>query len=135
MFYFDIDIKFIIIFFLPQLLRIIIEASCGAGAQSVKPAGCGFDAHSRRWNIYLNLYFHFFALVSRQSGALSSATQHAMPLEYGRKWWTECLNTRYCLPCSVRDTTTDLFIYLLDILQIDISYRYWNETAFESNYK
>ena len=42
-----------------------IEASRGAGAQSVtvKPTGCGFDPHSRRWNIYLNLYFHFFALI------------------------------------------------------------------------
>ena len=25
---------------------------------TVKPTGCGFDPHSRRWNIYLNLYFH-----------------------------------------------------------------------------
>ena len=66
------------------------EASRGAGAQSVtvKPTGCGFDLRSRRWNIYLILYFHFFALVS----------QHAMPPELGRKWWTECLNTRFPLP-------------------------------------
>ena len=28
---------------------------------------------------------HFFALVSRQSAALSPATQHAMPLEFDRK--------------------------------------------------
>ena len=27
-----------------------------------------------------------FALVSRQSVALSSVTQHAMPLEFGEKW-------------------------------------------------
>ena len=39
--------------------------SRGAAARGVtaKPTGCGFDPHSRRWNIYLNLYFHFFALV------------------------------------------------------------------------
>ena len=45
---------------------IYFEASRGAGAQSVtvKPTGCGFDPHSRRWNIYFNLYFHFIALVS-----------------------------------------------------------------------
>ena len=43
----------------------------------------------------LNLYFQFFALVSRQSAALSSATQHAMPTEFSRKWRTECLNTVY----------------------------------------
>ena len=57
------------------------KASRGAAAQSVtfKPTGCGFDPHSRRLNIYLNLYFHFLALVSRRSAALSSATQHAMP--------------------------------------------------------
>ena len=32
------------------------EVSRGAGVQSatVKPTGCGFDPHSRRWNIYLN---------------------------------------------------------------------------------
>ena len=63
----------------------IVEASRGAGAQSVtvKPTGCGFDPPSRRWNIYLLLYFHFLVLVSKQSAALSSATQHAMPPEFG----------------------------------------------------
>ena len=76
------------------------EAGRGAAARGVtaKPTGCGFDPHSRRWNIYLNLYFHFFALVSRLSAALSSATQHAMPPEFGREWGTECLNTRFPLP-------------------------------------
>ena len=54
----------------------IIEASRGAVAQSVilKPTGCGFDP--RR---------------------LSSATQHAMPPEFGRKRGTECLNIRFPL--------------------------------------
>ena len=44
-----------------------IEASRGAEAQSVivNATGCEFDPHSRNWNIYLNLYFHSFALVSR----------------------------------------------------------------------
>ena len=50
------------------------------------------------WNIYLNLYFHFLALVSGQSSALSSATQHAMPPVFGGKWGTEFLNTRFPLP-------------------------------------
>ena len=36
--------------------------------------------------------------MSRLSTALSSATQHAMPPEFGRKWETECLNTRFTLP-------------------------------------
>ena len=86
-----------------------LEASRDAVARSVtvKPTGCGFDPHSRRWNIYLNLYFHFFALVSRLSAALSSATQHAMPPEFGRKWGTEWLNTRFPLPtllCGIQCT-------------------------------
>ena len=83
------------------------EARRGAVAQSVtvKPTGCGFDSHSRRLNIYLNLYFHFFALVSRQNAALSSATSNVMPPEFGRKWGTECLTLVFlCLPCCVRDT-------------------------------
>ena len=65
---------------------------------TVKGAGCGFDLHSRKRNIYLHLYFHFFAPVSRQSGVLSFATQHAMPPDLGGKWGTECLNTRFPLP-------------------------------------
>ena len=81
-------------------MELVLEASRGAGAQnvSVKPIRYGFDPHSRRGNIYLNLYFQFFALVSRQNAALSSATQHAMPPEFGRKWGTECLNARFPLP-------------------------------------
>ena len=84
---------------LSLLWNMSIEAGGGAGAQSVtvKPTGCGFDSHSRRWNIYLNLYINFFALVLRQSAALSSATRHAMPPELGRKWGTEWLNTRFPL--------------------------------------
>ena len=76
------------------------EASRGAAARSVtvKLTGCGIDPHLRRWNIYLNLYFHFFVLVSRLSTALSTATQHAMPPEFGRKWGTECVNTKLPLP-------------------------------------
>ena len=79
---------------------IYLEASRRAAARdvTVKPTGCEFDPHSRRWYIYLNLYFHFFALVSRLSAALSSATQHPMPPEFGRKWGTECVNTRFPLP-------------------------------------
>ena len=75
-------------------------ASRGAAARSVtvKLNDCGFDPQIRRWNIYLNLYFNFFAQVSILSAALNSATQHAMPPEFCRKWGTECLNTRLPLP-------------------------------------
>ena len=47
---------------------------------------------------HYNLYFHFFALGSKQSGALSSAIQHAIPPEFDRKWGTESLNTNFPLP-------------------------------------
>ena len=36
--------------------------------------------------------------MSRQSAALSPATQHTMPPELGGKWGTKCLNTRFSLP-------------------------------------
>ena len=45
-------------------------------------------------SIYLRLYFHFFALVSRQSAAFSFRT----PPEFGREWGTECINTSFSLP-------------------------------------
>ena len=82
--------------------------SGGAAARgvTVKPTGRGFDPHSRRGNIFLNLYFHFFALVSRQSAALSSATQHAMPPEFGSPLSAErsvLTLGSLCLPWCVRD--------------------------------
>ena len=43
-------------------------------------------------------YFNFFNLVTRQSTALSTATQYVMPPEFGTKWGTECLDTRFPLP-------------------------------------
>ena len=39
---------------------------------TVELTGFGFDPHSRRLNIYLNLYFHFFAPLSRHSAVLSN---------------------------------------------------------------
>ena len=36
-----------------------------------------------------------------ESAALSSATQHAMSPEFGGKWGTECLNTRFLQPTLV----------------------------------
>ena len=105
-----------------RLLGSWYEASRGAAARdvTVKPTSCGFEPHSRRWNIYLNLYFHFFALVSRQSAALSSATQHAMPSEFGRKLGTECLNTRFPLPnllCAGYSVKLISFIFTRYIFQ------------------
>ena len=60
----------------------------GVGAQSVtvKSTGCGFYLEEMKFLVYLHLYFHFFALVSKN-------------------WGTECRLTldSLCLPC-VRDT-------------------------------
>ena len=62
------------VFLLLYVYRLLLEASRGEGVQSaiVKATGCGFNARSRKWHLYLNLYFYFFALVSKQSAALSS---------------------------------------------------------------
>ena len=49
---------------------------------SVSATVCGFYYNSRKTNIS---YFNFFALVPRQNAAMSSATQHAMPPEFGGK--------------------------------------------------
>ena len=102
-------------------------ASRGAAARgvTVKPTGCGFDPHSRRWNICLNLYFHFFALVSKLSAALSSATQHAMPPEFSRKWGTECLNTRFPLAtllCAGYSVKLIYFYFIESLIWIYFSY-------------
>ena len=102
----------------------IFPASCGARAQSVtvNVTGCGFEPRSGKWNIYLNLCFHFFTLLSKQSAASSSATQHAMPSKFDG--WTECLNTRLPLPtllcagCSVKL----IFIYIFAHTTLRIFY-------------
>ena len=52
--------------------------------------------------MYLNLYLHFFALVSRTSAALSPATQHALPTESGVR--SVLTLGSLCLPCNMRDT-------------------------------
>ena len=56
---------------------------------TVNATSCGFEPYLRKRNIY---YIHFFALVSRQSAALSSANQYTMHTEFGGK-----LNTRLSL--------------------------------------
>ena len=67
--------------------------------------GYGFDPHSREWSISLNLYFHFFALVSRQRRRrappfITQCLQNSA--ESGKRsfWRLGYL----CLPCYVRDT-------------------------------
>ena len=69
---------------------------------TVKSIGCGFDPYLRKYNIYLHLYFHFFALVSRHGTALSSATQHGRPPEVGGESGTKCLSTDIYTGYSVK---------------------------------
>ena len=71
------------------------EASRGAGVHS---CDCERDRLFVRFPLKEILYFHFFALASSRSAAFNSATQHGMPPEFGRKWGTECLNTKFALP-------------------------------------
>ena len=59
------------------------------------------------WNIYLHLYFRFFALVEVK--ALSSATQHAMPPELGGKRGMECLYLHNCVWIVMIKGHTSLF--------------------------
>ena len=56
--------------------------------------------------------------MSRLSAALSSATQHAMPPEFGRKWGTECLNTRFPLPTLLSAGYSVKLIYVIFIFNI-----------------
>ena len=71
--------------------------------------GCGFDSRSRKLSIK---YFHFFSLVSRQSVALIAATQNAMAAEYGVKWETEWLSSRFPLPTLLCAEYSMTLVYL-----------------------
>ena len=80
-----------------------------AGAQACNCTRLVEGSIVMKLNIYLNLYIHFFALVSRQSVSLSSATQRAMPPKFSTKRGTECLTTNFPrLSCSVQHEA-DLF--------------------------
>ena len=59
---------------------------------------CGpsrFDSYSKKLNLE---YFHFCALVNRQTAALSSATQYTTPQKFDKTWGTMCPNTRFPVP-------------------------------------
>ena len=47
-------------------------------------------------------------IIKDKVAALSSATQHAMPPEFGIQWGTECLNIRYPAVCGIQ-REVDLF--------------------------
>ena len=44
------------------------------------------------------LYFMSHIFIVRCVAVLSSATRHVLPREFGRKWGTECVITRFPLP-------------------------------------
>ena len=73
-----------------------VEVSRGAGAQA---RDCKRDRLWVRFQFeeikYLIFSFHRsdVNLISRQSAAFCSASQHSMPREFGGKWATKCLNT------------------------------------------
>ena len=53
----------------------------------------------------------------RLRAALSSATQYAMPFEFGRKWRTECFNARFLLPTLLCAGYTVKLIYFHLVLK------------------
>ena len=67
-----------------NMINYISSADRGAGGQSVTVKAAGN-----------------FTLVSSQSAALSSVTQHAMPSEFSVKGETKCLNSRFPLPTAL----------------------------------
>ena len=79
---------------------LIFEASRGVGAQSM-PVNRLVVGSIPTWGdeIFIYIYIIISSTWCRgKSAALSSATQHAMPPEFGGKWETECLNTRFPRP-------------------------------------
>ena len=51
-------------------------------------------------------YFHFIALATGLTVALSYATQHSIPREFGGNWGTGYLNTRFPLPTLLYSEVT-----------------------------
>ena len=117
--FFQVTLKY---YFVLLFLNIIsyffyFEASRGAVAQSVtvKPTGCGFDPHSRRWNIYLNLFPFLRSDVKANRGVESChSTRNASRIR--QKVETECLNTRFPLPTLLYSGYSVKLIYFDSII-------------------
>ena len=82
-----------------KYIKFLWETSRGACAQSVtvKSTGCGFDPHSRKWNIYTFIFpFLRSGVEAKRDVECRHSTRNA-----SRTWWnwrTECLNSRFPLP-------------------------------------
>ena len=96
---------------------------------TVKSISCEFDPQSKKINIYLNLDFHSFFPVSRQIAALSSTTQNAMPPNFGGKWITDCLNTRFSLPASLLHAVYFFITYVRPVVAQRHKYMIVNVTG------
>ena len=73
------------------------ESSHGARALSVpvNMIGCRFDYHLRKRNICLNVYFYFFALVSRQN------TRFPLPTLV---WFFLSIHRAHCVAVELRSS-------------------------------
>ena len=72
-------------------------------------------------NIYYPALINMKLWMSGQNAALSSATQHAMPPEFGRKWGTECLNNRFPLPTLLyAGYSVKLIYYLFNVIFLNV---------------
>ena len=68
--------------------------------------------------IFLDKYlfkciFSFLRSGVRRNAALSSATPHAMSLEFGGNWGLECLNTKFSLPTLLYAVYSVKLIFLI----------------------
>ena len=82
------------------LLTRLVEVSISTWENTLTPERRNGNINFNRKYFYLNLYFHFFALVPRQSAALSFATQRSV-LVLGSLF----------LPCCVRATAWSWYIF------------------------
>ena len=78
--------NYVCVFRIRYLINLRLVAAQGQKCTTVNAIGVLFDPQSGKWNIS---HFYFFALITRQSAALSSATQCVMPPEFSCKWGTK----------------------------------------------
>ena len=89
-------VRLVIIIFLDYNL-VGGQSWCTSKKCDWKSTGCGFDPHSRKWNIYLHLYIFISSLWCRGKARGWVPTLN-MTQELSGKWETECLNSRFPLP-------------------------------------
>ena len=73
------------------LLACIVSSEASGQNVCATVTGCRLDFLLRKWNIS---YIHLLVLVTKQSVASSSTTQHALPSEFGGKWGKYFIESR-----------------------------------------